>query len=117
MRALKFMSVVIAAVWFAPHPVWADAIMETSSLTIPTTTLMTREETTFSTTAFPEFNPSLGTLTGVTVELTGSATWASSAGREAFLGLQLGAASGGAFGGSSNFFTAGTITLNLSDAA
>jgi hypothetical protein len=113
MRGLKLTLMVIAAGGFAAHAVWAASIMETASLTIPTTTLTGGDVgNTFLTTGFPEFNPSLGTLTGVTTDLTGSATWTSSAGNPV-LGLQLLTATDGSLTGSDNFFTPGAITVDL----
>jgi hypothetical protein len=109
---MKLMSTVIAAIGFAPSAVWAASIMETSSLTIDETTL-DEGSNYFFTTAFAEFDPSLGTLTGVTTDLTGSATWMSNSTAFPLLALALETARDGSLTGGESFFTPGTISVSL----
>lgn len=73
MRRILILALMAGALLLVPLALKADTLTENFSVALPTTTLSLTNN--FSPTGLAEFNPADGTLTGISISLSGSASW------------------------------------------
>lgn len=112
MRNLGY-ALVAAVIMLMPLSAKADQITEMLSITVfPAMTIPNSGN--FAGTAFPKFNPSIGTLNNIMTTLTGPATWTSSIPSQFFVTCVALHGTGECVTSFQDFPSPGTININLS---